>query len=468
MDEKEVLSYIVKQPDLLNKVDIDKEFFRKQEHRLIFREIAAGNTALQDIAEKIKDQVSLTYIAELGAGTHSGISVDILQSNIRKIKISRLNHEIHKALSAGVNTGKHDDKKLQGLYEEIRRIEESDGASNSKKRWIGTSEEFIDLEIDRVEKLADPIAGRNELIEIGGVKGSHKSFFITLLALHMTSGKSPFLNDYITIQKPTRFILIQQEVSLEEMRHRVEMMKRAGGFTTGNKFIPWTTTGEPLKILNDKDYNEIRRQLDKYKPDTLALDPLATFHVSRENVFEDMAQLLHRFSQLRTEYNLALIFTHHYSSKLKLSDPNAPEELAGWFRGHTTLTDAADVLIGLHRLPGQRDNPNLMKAYEDYNLVQIQLRNGRWPDRFAIEFDEDTFLLKESSVWEEIGKKIFPNQIKALIEANDGEMLQKDVFPNFPGIAATTVKRAIQAAKDQGLIEKDRLPGQGNPVILRI
>jgi hypothetical protein len=147
------------------------------------------------------------------------------------------------------------------------------------------------------------------------------------------------------------------------------------------------------------------------------------------------------------------------------NDPNAPSEAGGWFRGHTTLTDAADVLVCLHRLPGQRENPNLPKPYEDYNLIQVELRNGQWPEKFAIEFDGATFLLKESDIWQEIGKKILPGQIEDLIEANDGEMLQKDVIAYFSSMARpTTVKRAITQAN----IDKVPLPSKGNPVLLKI
>ena len=97
------------------------------------------------------------------------------------------------------------------------------------------------------------------------------------------------------------------------------------------------------------------------------------------------------------------------------------------------------------------------------------MSNGKWPERFAIEFDEETFLLKESNIWQEIGKKILPNQIEELIKANENKMLQKDVINYFKSTARpTTTKRAIREAIFQKLITKEFLSGKGNPVLLKI
>ncbi len=333
--------------------------------------------------------------------------------------------------------------------------------------YIGNFENLMIASIPEDEKLVDPIVFKGGLTEIGGVKGSHKSFFLNLLSLHYASGLSPFFK--FNIEKPGKILLIQQEVSLGFNQKRLQKMAMSGIFFTEGRFFPITTTASRLKLLTDKDLDQIKRWLDQYQPDALGLDPLASFHVGEENMSRDMSKIVNVLSELKAIHNIAIIFTHHFSSKINPSNPNAPTEAGGWFRGHTTLTDAADVLICLHRLPGQRENPNLPKTYEDYNLVQIELRNGKWPEKFAIEFDEETFLLKESNIWQEIGKKIFPNQIEELLEANEGKMLQRDVINYFKSTASpTTTKKAIREAIYQKLIIKEILSEKGRPSLLRI
>ena len=333
--------------------------------------------------------------------------------------------------------------------------------------YIGNFENLMIASIPEDEKLVDPIVFRGGLTEIGGVKGSHKSFFLNLLSLHYASGLSPFLK--FNIEKPGKILLIQQEVSLGFNQKRLKKMAMSGAFFTEGRFFPITTTASRLKLLTNKDLDRIKRWLDQYQPDALGLDPLASFHVGEENMARDMLKIVNVLSELKSIYNIAVIFTHHFSSKINPGNPNAPIEAGGWFRGHTTLTDAADVLVCLHRLPGQRENPNLPKTYEDYNLVQIELRNGKWPERFAIEFDEETFLLKESDIWQEIGKKILPNQIEELLEANEGKMLQRDIINYFKSTASpTTTKKAIREAIYQKLIIKEILSEKGNPALLRI
>lgn len=246
-------------------------------------------------------------------------------------------------------------------------------------------------------------------------------------------------------------------------------MRMSGSFLTEERFYPISTTARQLKLLDKDDYNMMRSLIEKFEPDILILDPLSTFNTSEENMSKDMSKIINRLSELKAIYNLGLVITHHFSSKRNPNDPVAPIEAGGWFRGHTVLSDAADVLICLHRLPGQRDNPNLPKPYEDYNLVEISLRNDRNPAKFAVEFDEGTFLLKESDIWQEIGKKIMPGQIEELLKANDGEMLQKDVIEYFkPTVRPTTVKRAINEAVYQKIIFKESLKGRGTPVLLKL
>ncbi|GAG25352.1 unnamed protein product, partial [marine sediment metagenome] len=74
-----------------------------------------------------------------------------------------------------------------------------------------------------------------------------------------------------------------------------------------------------------------------------------------------------------------------------------------------------------------------------------------------------------SDIWQEIGKKILPNQIEELLEANEGKMLQRNVIDYFKHTASpTTTKKAIREAIYQKLIIKEILSEKGSPSLLKI
>jgi len=334
--------------------------------------------------------------------------------------------------------------------------------------FVGSLEEFMKADITPADPLVDPLVFRSGFSMVGGVKGSHKSFFVIQLGLRLAAGKSPFLNSRVI--RPAKVLLIQQEISTSFMKDRLSKIQQAEPLETSGRFTPITTTGKQLKLLCIKDLDQIKKWLDLYQPELLILDPISSFYDFEENSSREMARVRDVLNRLKATFNVAVLVSHHFSSKRNPNDPDAPQETAGWFRGHTCLSDAADVLICLHRLPGQRNNPNLTRAYEDYNQVEISLRNGRWPEKFSIEFDEDSFLLRLSDVWHEFGRKVLPDQVCALINANDGEMRRTDVINSLArdGVGPMAVRRAIDQAIDQQLVEKVQLFGKGAPVLLKL
>jgi len=351
-------------------------------------------------------------------------------------------------------------EQFQGLEKICTHPEDNAGS------FFGTAEDFMAADIPPEEVFCDSIIFRGALAEVGGMKGTHKSFFMNSLALHLASGRSPFLN--FMVPKPYRVLLIQQEISLGQHRARMERMIRVGQFETGGRLFTFTTTGRQRKLEKAEDLAELKKWISDCKPDILCLDPLSSFEQGEENNSRDRKRTVSILNELKAVFGLALVVSHHFSSKVSPDDPLAPKEAGGWFRGHSAFPDAADTLICLHRLPGQRENPNLPKSYEDYNLIEIQTRNGRWPARFAVEFDEHSFLLNPSSIWGDIGKKIIPGEIKDYVDERGGEALLKDIVLHFRSKAeSATIRRAIQIEVKAGTLEQDRLPGKGRPLIIR-
>ena len=345
-------------------------------------------------------------------------------------------------------------------------------ATFGKKAFLGSLQGFFIAEIPENEPLIENLLGREEFLYVGGVKHSHKTSLLMSLGLFFASGKSPWLT--FPIPKPGRFLMVQQELGEHEFRKRLRAAISYGGFDPSvlDRFFPFTGTGDPIKIMTDEGFSRLEDLVKKFYPlDILALDPQASFCTGKEN--DDVAQavLRDRLNFLKTKYRIGIVMSHHFSSKRPAGSLDAPTELGGWFRGHTCLSDAADAQVGLHRLPGQRTNPNLPRAYENYNQVEVTLRNGKWPPRFAVEFDERSFLIGLSNVWQEAGFRIPVGNVREVCDAHGGSILLADLIVYYVAqigeISAPTVKNAVNREVAAGLVETERAKGKGSPILIR-
>jgi len=344
-------------------------------------------------------------------------------------------------------------------------------AGEARKPFTGTLGQFFSAEIPEAEPLIEGLLCRQEFLYMGGVKHSHKTTAMMDLGLHFAAGKSPWL--LFPIPKPGRFLMVQQELGEAEFRKRLVKAVLGGGFDNGvaDRFIPVTTTGDPIKLYTDQGVKRLEELIKRFTPDIVGLDPQASFGRGGENDDKTQATLRDAISAVKVKHRCGVILSHHFSSKRPAGSPDAPTELGGWFRGHTVLSDAADAQLGLHRLPGSKDNPNLRLNYEDYNQVEITLRNGKWPPRFAIEFDEGTCLLQLSDVWHEIGARIPLGNVNEVVDAHGGSMLLKDIITYYTAkikdITAGTIRNAVKREVAAGYLTTKDLPGRGTPILVR-
>jgi len=361
-----------------------------------------------------------------------------------------------------------EDEKSMAVNALAQGAEKIEGPAIVRKPFTGTLADFFNVDLPEAEFLIDRLLAREEFMLLGAVKHAHKTTAMMDLGLHFTGGRESWLN--FPIPRPGRFLMVQQELGEAEFRKRLRKAVDGGRFDPDN-FFPYTGTGDPIKLMEDEGFSRLCGLCDKFKPDILGLDPLHTFMVGGENRDEAFAAIRDRINYLKTTYNCGVIISHHFSSKRPKEDPDAPAEAGGWFRGHSVLSDAADVLFLLHRLPGQKDNPNLRLSYEDYNAVEITLRNGKWPPRFATEFNEQTFLLSVSDVWHEVGAKIGFGEVREYCEAQGGAAMLADLVIYFKtrdkDLSPHTVRKAVDKEVQAGYVITEVLPGKGRPILVK-
>lgn len=338
----------------------------------------------------------------------------------------------------------------------------------------GTLAELLVAEIPVGEILIEGLFRRQEFLYLGGVKHSHKTTVMADAGLHFAAGM-----DWLgfRIPKAGRFLMIQQELGEDTFRERLRKNLEFGGYgpSVFENFSSVTTTGDPIKISEPGGVERLESLIALHRPDILGLDYESSFVVGGENNDKNKAALRDVINRLKVKYNIGIVLAHHFSGKRPANDPMAPAELSGFFRGHTVLADAADAQMGLHRLPVAKDNPNLIRQFEDYNLVEITLRNGQWPPKFATEFDGKSFSVKRSDVWHELGVKINPVEILDVVDAHGGRMMLKDLIAYFQTqhakdpttLSPNTVRKAVDKAVDASYVIIEKLVGRGNPVLVK-
>ncbi len=424
-----------------------------------------------DITKHFPRFKKITFLYDVGNDSNAIAHAKILKDAFPKIRIyiggvplTEREADITDYLDTFANTL----AKKKALCEILEKAKELNHTPKPKRQEprVETISEIMSGPEITIDHLINPYVERNGFTLIGGVKGVGKSLFLLNLGLYFASRKSPFLDG--SIAKAGKFLLIQQEVNRIGLKIRIQKILQEEEFDHQNRFQVITTTGSPFKLPYPKDYDKIRKLIDDHEPDILALDPLSTFNPS-ENKDTDMAIIVDKLNQLKTEFPIAVVVAHHFSSKGNAEDPRYPNELGGKFRGHSRLSDAADVLIGLTRLPPQQKRQTLPLPYENYCIMETETRHGEKPRLITIERRTKGLIFRPSNIFSELGKKIMPGEIQDLLKKNNGKMLLKEIYEFYKGKAHfNTVHAAIQELEKQGQLRTITMPGRGAPKLLEL
>jgi hypothetical protein len=465
-----ILGWIKQNPELMDTCEIPKSIFKSERERRILTALERlhnNGQSIDDIALKEETGIDSSFIISLDEGlqriTADSFRIHVLREQIRGIDAEFFKETI-KQEPIFLSGAPHSLTKAGELLRKRNELELK--ISGDKNETADTIEDLAIKEIPKIDWLIHPIVARHNLTILGAIKGVGKSLFVTQLGLYAASGTSPLISDDIIIKKPQKVLLIQQEVSEPGMKDRLEKMCKEKKFQLEGRFRQKTTTGDWWDLTTDSGMQKIQGLVERYESDILILDPLYTFAQRGVIHEEGILPVMAKISALKDKYNLGIVLVHHFSNK---GDPDEPRHMSGRFMGASMIANTADVLIAMDFLHPKYKSQKLPLPYNHYASLEITTRHGEWPERFTIERQKDRLLFHRSAIWQELGKLILPEQIKDIIAAHDGEALQKDVIDELKSVAtATTIKRAIDEAAEQGFIEKEILPGRGSPAILRL
>jgi len=461
--EEFILGHIMCKPELIDMYDIKSSFFKSEKERLVLKEIKSGETDPGIIAKNLDEE--FPYAFSYVSGLFDGVPKTcwkMVPEYMKRVKIERERMSITKMTDEGARKGIIDHDGIEEHKEKIKKLEEKQEEEQEAK----SIEEIAEMVINPIEWMVYPILEKSGYTIAGGIKGIGKSLFVTQLAFYIASGTSPFLSEELTIEKPRKVLLVQQEVSFQGIQDRLRKMRMEKSFWMEGRFRQKTTTREQWDLMEPEDRAKLMNLINKYRPEVLIMDPLYTFHKKGLNADKDAAPILKITQELKTEFNIGVIWVHHFSNK---GDPEAGIQTVGRFMGSSNIANAADVTIAMDFMHPRYKNQELPLPYNHYVEVEITTRHGEWPKKFTIERGEGCILFKKSNIWEEIGRKILPGQIEEIIRENGGEMKQIEIIRHLSREAGhTTVRKAIKEVVRKGIISREKSKEHGGPIILRI
>lgn len=183
---------------------------------------------------------------------------------------------------------------------------------------------------------------RGARVMIAGAPKIGKSRVTLALGVQACIG-GQFLNH--TFTRPLKFMWIQAEIHKCFLEDRLNAV--AKGLSTREEALlddNLILSGRlDLDLKNERDYEEIRKQLEKFRPDIWAIDPIIDFSTAEENSNVEVRALLRRINELATEFNCAVILVHHTRkpSKEKHTDFDqirGASAFRGWFDTGLMLT----------------------------------------------------------------------------------------------------------------------------------
>jgi RecA-family ATPase len=421
-------------------VELKTEFLKKWEkHDFLFDEVMAS------VAETVGNMESLDYAKDE--------LLEIFKFNVGKEALIKAAENLQK--------GKPTEEVRSKLLADFDKIK------IQKKHKLRNPVDAMEEEEEEEEIIVKNWADKLTVSLIAGETKVGKSLLCIQLGMCVALGKD-FLEFYVP--EARRVLYIQQEIKEKDIKKRWRNLRNIltaeEKIKLAENFKYETTTGSPLKLTEPKDKAEIFGIVEDAKPDLLILDHLRTFHNEKENDSGRMSIVFDHIQELINTFNTAILLVHHFGK-----EGNFERSSIDRVRGSTVITDRPDFIITVQRLNKKykRNTIMLPQLYENYAELSFENRSWAKPADMLIERDEGTLLYRESNLYAQLGIKLTPEDVRELVEAAGGEVLQKEVLEMLlERVSRDTAYKNIFAAVEKGYITRQKLPEKGNPFVLRL
>lgn len=448
--EKTILGHLLMHPELRKNLDINKNFFKSQRQRLVFKEIENGNKDAAIIVNELQKKSiedAGSYVASLVAGIpHS--KPENLNQLILKVNQQRKKNELFQLIEeearTAIKTGDFNLTEIRKGFEELDSLDD-----DHKSPRFETLKEFLDRDLPKRKILIDPIFGLQEMIMIHGRPKIGKSLFTLQLSRCLIAGVDCLGFKTYKLDRP--ILIIQVEIAPALMQERVEKIFKDVP-NTEKIIIP----AQNRNIFFDKkpSRDHISKLIKEVKPALVVLDPYSKFFTDEETAFKNPRPFFDFWAEQIETHSLSLLFVHH-DAKFQEGKLGGQKAL-----GTTSINASTDGNWNIERIL----NVNL-DAVEFNRTARLSFESRNWQNMRPIDIRLDDNLTFETTTLPK--GSVNEWDIIEEIEKAGGQIEQSKLRSQYSNIRA--FYQARDKALENDLIDLVKLENvRGKPVMLML
>ncbi|MBI2900476.1 MAG: AAA family ATPase [Planctomycetes bacterium] len=163
---------------------------------------------------------------------------------------------------------------------------------------------------DPIEAVARGLLHRPSIALLAGSKGSGKSTILHAVALDLAAG-SPVLGEF-KVGRPFRVLVVSLEhpPALVE-RTWQELVTGRGGEVPDGLLVRYRDERPGIDLFDPSSVDRLRRTIEREKIEALGLDTITRCHSAKENDSGEMTRVMQALEDLRDDFRLLILGTHH-------------------------------------------------------------------------------------------------------------------------------------------------------------
>ena len=220
------------------------------------------------------------------------------------------------------------------------------------------------------------------LLPVGGKlflyapKKHFKSMLMFNLLYDLAEGEE-FLFNW-RCERSYTILLVEQEIGRYMCRSRFDKIQRGRNGRYAMDNINIVSKERRIKLDTDEGVQRLRGEIERVRPQIVALDPIRKFHRQDENNSTAITGVIDALDKLVEDYGVTFIIAHHSGHESMFQQKH--------MRGSSVWGDEADTIINLSR-PAQNRRDKLRVEIEE-------IRHAAQPEAMDIQFDADTFTFR--------------------------------------------------------------------------
>ena len=236
-------------------------------------------------------------------------------------------------------------------------------------------DDFLEKKEANQEIMIDKIMTRPGVTTIAGSDGVGKSFLALQFALACAGG-GEFLG--FKVAKPYKVLLVQFELSNQELRSRLKTMYNSVGVNINPAYLDIKGVGEHSVFVDN--WTMIDGSLASNDYDILIVDNLYTSTEKDVQNNQELAKLLSKIADIKNKYNIGIMLINHHT-KMTQETKNLNKDM---IRGGKSFTDFISNAI-------QVAQSNFSHDLKIFKLTKCRSQQAEILNiPFVMEFDDET------------------------------------------------------------------------------